>query len=184
MTCAPHLARPSSKSAPRSERVLRPNAIRIKRSRTPAHLPKFNVQLFERVTNSRFFHCDQSPLISGDYKLPGGGAHPLKPWRRRGAIPQSRQRCCLVSPLLSIVCASHLLTILIFSVVCAYIRGEGGYSGGYGPGASLTDWTGGIPDTFEPMASACTTSTCHGKRAVLWNRSFDSYSSMTGVSTR
>src|SRR5208282_2187476 len=60
-------------------------------------------------------------------------------------------------------------------LVCADAKwGGGAYPCWYGPGASLTDWTGGIPDTVEPVASACRTGTCHGKRAVLWNRSFDS----------
>src|SRR5208282_471871 len=60
--------------------------------------------------------------------------------------------------------------------ICAHPPRRGGGEGTswYGPGASLTDWTGGIPDTVEPVASACRTGTCHGKRAVLWNRSFDS----------
>src|SRR5208282_599352 len=79
-----------------------------------------------------------------------------------------------LSRLFSYVCASPVLHPLCFHAF-VQLKGEGGYSAlGYGPGASLTDWTGGIPDTVEPVASACRTGTCHGKRAVLWNRSFDS----------
>src|SRR5271155_334080 len=114
MNCAPVLARPGSKSTSHSESDSRSNAIRIKPPRTPAQLPKFNVQPFQRVTNSRIFPCDRCPLLSGDYKLRG-----------RGDITHSEQERRLVSPLLSIVCASPLLASIMFSVVCAIMRGVG-----------------------------------------------------------
>src|SRR5208282_1065856 len=81
MSCAPHPARPSSASTPHSESDSRSNAFRIKRSRTPVQLPKFDVQPFQRVTNSRLFPCDRSPLVSGDYKLWGGGDTPVQKQR-------------------------------------------------------------------------------------------------------
>src|SRR5208282_1229428 len=122
MSCAPHPARPSSASTPHSESDSRSNAFRIKRSRTPVQLPKFDVQPFQRVTNSRLFPCDRSPLVSGDYKLRGRGRYPCS----KAKIPNSEQKCRPVSHLLSSVCASPLLASILFSVVCENMRGEGG----------------------------------------------------------
>src|SRR5260221_6174534 len=42
--------------------------------------------------------------------------------------------------------------------------GGGPISTGYGPGTSLTEQTGSIPDTARTLATACKTSACHGKR--------------------
>jgi hypothetical protein len=43
-----------------------------------------------------------------------------------------------------------------------YRRGEGWY----GPGASLTEWTGRISDTVKDGKHEFRKSACHGKRAV------------------
>ena len=122
MSCAPHPARPRSTSTPQSESDSRSNAIRIKRSRTLSQPPKFDIQPFQRVTSSRIFPCDRSPLVSGDYKLRGRGGYPCS----KAKTPNSEQKCCPMSPLLSSACASALLTSLLFSVACANPRGEGG----------------------------------------------------------
>src|SRR5208282_559052 len=105
------------------------------------------------MPRSNSFRCNTFP--TGLFRI--GSPHPrYKLFRMRG------------------LCKYPPTKPFIISRLCK-LRGEGvGGQGGYGPGASLTDWTGGIPDTVEPVASACRTGTCHGKRAVLWNRSFDS----------
>jgi hypothetical protein len=56
-------------------------------------------------------------------------------------------------------------------------RGVGATVRGYRPGTSLTEQTGGIPDTARSMAIACKRSACHGKRAVLWKKNLDLSSS-------
>src|SRR6266404_5679558 len=55
--------------------------------------------------------------------------------------------------------------------------GRGCCSKRYGPGTSLTERTGSIPDTARTLATACKTSACHGKRAVLWKKNYDLSSS-------
>jgi hypothetical protein len=98
MSCAPNSAHSSSDSAPYAESDSRSNAIRIKRSRTPAQSLKFDVQLFQRVTNSRIIACDRCPLVSGDYKLRGRGGSP-RPYSRtvqpyRLFLPQANLLFC------------------------------------------------------------------------------------------
>ncbi len=56
---------------------------------------------------------------------------------------------------------------------CEKTRGGEVIVNRYGPGTSLTNQTGSIPDTARTLAIACKTSACHGKRAVLWKKSFD-----------
>src|SRR5712691_9340115 len=53
-------------------------------------------------------------------------------------------------------------------------RGEGGgYTNGYGPGTSLTEWTGSIPDTAElwqlrvKQAHAMENEQCYGRKTSL-----------------
>jgi hypothetical protein len=43
-------------------------------------------------------------------------------------------------------------------------------TGGEGPSRQVR--TGRIPDTARTLATACKTSACHGKRAVLWKKNF------------
>jgi hypothetical protein len=45
-------------------------------------------------------------------------------------------------------------------------EGRGGGDRRYGPGASLTEWTGRIPDTVNGGGREFRKSACHGKRAV------------------
>jgi hypothetical protein len=46
------------------------------------------------------------------------------------------------------------------------IGGRGGVGRRYGPGASLTEWTGRISDTVKDGKHEFRKSACHGKRAV------------------
>src|SRR5713101_9290288 len=67
---------------------------------------------------------------------------------------------------------------------CLPSKGGGGVPPRYRPGGCLTDWTGSKPDTVSQWQARVEKSVCHGKRAVLWNRSCDSYWSMRKTSTR
>ncbi len=64
-------------------------------------------------------------------------------------------------------------TLTIFRMN-TYVKPPGGgpTPSRYGPGTSLTEQTGSIPDTARTLATACKTSACHGKRAVLWKKNF------------
>ncbi len=69
------------------------------------------------------------------------------------------------------------------SILCKNGGGEGEASHWYGLGGSLTKQTGRIPDTVNKWQGRVEPSACHGKRAVLWKKSFALYCSMTRVNT-
>ena len=69
------------------------------------------------------------------------------------------------------------------SALTKKVGGGGGATRWYGPGGCLTEQTGRIPDTVIGWRARVERSACHGKRAVLWKRSFALYCSMTRVNT-
>src|SRR6266404_8651662 len=74
--------------------------------------------------------------------------------------------------------------ILCFQRLAASFRKTPGGGGTprlwYRPGTSLTNQTGSIPDTIDSVVGAGKTGACHGKRAVLWKKSFDLSLSTSG----